>query len=309
MDYYVPSYQQDDEEELGNIFEETSNENVDNNLDTSIHNGLIGSATISQSPMISTPILSRPNFFLSSVGGCKEGLSSVGGCKEGLSSVGGWKEGLSSVGGWKEGLSSVGGWKEGLSLTPVIVKERLRIFTFSWNTESVRIGESLSREILEENRKSYFGTHHFACETPDFFPALIHKILDSRADLVVLSAQESACPGDYFNSHFLPEEMPKYGYTLLKRTKMIGVGITTYKALRSFDFKLRGLRISIYVRSDLAHDILAVEDTLEMDIGNSQKEYVCTSMFTRNKGGTVSYVRVPAVGTFAFINSHLPFHL
>lgn len=102
--------------------------------------------------------------------------------------------------------------------------------------------------------------------------------------------------------------MPKYGYKMVKRTKMIGVGATTYKALFSFDLKMRGLRISIYAKTALAEAILTEESTLITDIGMTQKEYVCSSMFLRNKGATASYIRVPNVGTIAFINVHLPFN-
>lgn len=188
------------------------------------------------------------------------------------------------------------------------LREReLKIFTFIWNTESIRLGESLDRDLLDQHRESYFGDFHFVCEIPDFFPPLIKQIVDSDTDLCVIAFQEDSKPGSYFHSHFLTQEMPKYGYTLIKRNKLMGVGKTTYDALFSFDFKLRGLRLSIYAKKDLAQEILAEEESLTADLGSIEKEYVCTSVITRNKGGISTYIRIPRIGIIAFINVHLPF--
>ena len=183
----------------------------------------------------------------------------------------------------------------------------LKILTFIWNTESIRLGESLSQEEIAEHRKGYFAPYQFQCEIPDFFPALLQRVQQTDADLVAIAFQEDCSPASYYHSHLLPAEMPKYGYKMVKRTKMIGVGATTYKALFSFDLKMRGLRISIYAKTALAEAILTEESTLITDIGMTQKEYVCSSMFLRNKGATASYIRVPNVGTIAFINVHLTF--
>jgi hypothetical protein len=189
------------------------------------------------------------------------------------------------------------------------LKEReLKIFTFIWNTESVRLGETLSRDLLDQHRESYFSDFHFPCEIPDFFPSLMKEITSSDADICVFAFQEDSKPGSYFHSHFLTAEMPKYGYCLVKRTKLMGVGKTTYDALFSFDFKLRGLRLSVYAKKDLAEEILEEEKALISDLGSTEKEYVCTSVITRNKGGISAYVRVPRIGTIAFINAHLPFN-
>lgn len=185
----------------------------------------------------------------------------------------------------------------------------LKIFVFTWNTESVRMGESLCREEIEHNRSGILARYRFAAEIPDFFPILIDRIVKSCADIVVIGFQEDASPGNYMHSHVLTEEMPKHGYRLLSRTKMMGVGATTVKALCSFDFKMRGLRMSIYAKSVLAEAIENEEDTLVTDIGSPHKSFICRgSALLHNKGALASYIRVPHVGTIAFINSHLPFN-
>lgn len=185
----------------------------------------------------------------------------------------------------------------------------LKIFIFTWNTESVRIGESLDVDELKFNRTGILARFRFPAEIADFLPYLIQKIQKSEADIVVIGFQEDASPGNYMHSHILTEEMPKYGYRLVSRGKMMGIGATTYKALKEFDFKMRGLRMSVYAKNALAEGILSEEETLIADIGSSQKYHVCRNSYIfRNKGAIASYVRVPHVGTIAFVNVHLPFN-
>jgi len=183
----------------------------------------------------------------------------------------------------------------------------LKIFCFIWNTQSVRLSESLNPLELTEHRNGFLASYQFSAEIPDFFPSLMEKIKTENPDLVIIGFQEDASPGSYFHSHLLPTEMPKYMYTLVKRTRLMGVGDTTYQALLSLDFKMRGLRLSIYAKEPLATQILEEEDILSHDIGETQQEYVCSTIF-RNKGGTASYIRIPRVGTIAIINAHLPFN-
>ena len=169
-------------------------------------------------------------------------------------------------------------------------------------------GGNLSQDELNEHRKGYFAPYQFQCEIPDFFPALMKQIQQADADIVAIAFQEDCSPHPIITPISSPRKCQNIDYKLVKRTKMIGLGATTYKALFSFDLKMRGLRISIYARTALADSILAEESTLVTDIGMTQKEYVCSSMFLRNKGATASYIRVPGIGTIAFINAHLPFN-
>jgi hypothetical protein len=183
----------------------------------------------------------------------------------------------------------------------------LKIFTFTWNTESNRLAESLSVDTVKENRETIFTGYCFNSEIPDFFPALASKIVESEADIVVFAMQEDVSPGNYFHSHFLKEEMPKMGYFLVHRNKMMGVGVTTYKALFNFDIKLRGLRTSVYAKKSLAYQIQENEKNVINTIGYSSNEYPTHPIF-RNKGGLASYIMIPSFGLLAIINCHIIFN-
>src|SRR5579884_858665 len=91
----------------------------------------------------------------------------------------------------------------------------LSIFVFSWNTESVRLSETLSVEEATVNRQNYLSGYRFSYHVPDFFPYLTELIQHKNPDIVVIGFQEDAYPGSYFHSHLLIQEMPKYGYKLV----------------------------------------------------------------------------------------------
>lgn len=189
-----------------------------------------------------------------------------------------------------------------------------RIMVFSWNTESVSLAETMNPEIAEYNRTSSsiyvpgLTTWHHAYIIPDFYPKLARKIKNEDPDLVVIGFQEDRFPGSYFHSHLLPEEMPKIGYGLVKRTKLMGVGVTTYKGLLNGDLFERGLRISVYAKKDLVSIIEKEEINMRTSIGNDgQEAYICSSVFTRGKGAVASYIMLPGFGRLAFLCCHLPF--
>lgn len=183
---------------------------------------------------------------------------------------------------------------------------RLRIFTFIWNTQSIRLGESLCEEELKTHRDQKLTGYRYPCQRPDFFEPLMNKIMEFNADIVIIGFQEDAYPGSYFHSHVLSDEMPKYGYKVIQRTKLMGVGVTTYKAIFNYDLKMRGLRTSIYAKKELAESILREDNVVHRDLGHNTMEYVCNAC-TRNKGGVASYIRIPSIGMFSIINCHLPF--
>lgn len=190
-----------------------------------------------------------------------------------------------------------------------------KIMVFSWNTESVKLSETMDLDIAEYNRTSYstyfpgLTTWKYDCDIPDFFPKFSNFIRDNSPDLIVIGFQEDRYPGSYFHSHLLPEEMPKIGYNLLKRTKLMGVGVTSYKGLLQGDLFERGIRVSIYVKKHLLSMIEREEAEMRAVISNDgQCEYLCSSFITRGKGATVSYVCLPGFGRLAFICCHLPFN-
>lgn len=185
---------------------------------------------------------------------------------------------------------------------------------FSWNTESVSLSETMDPDIIEYNRTSSstyipgLTTWHYSSNIPDFYPKLSQFITEHSPDLVVIGFQEDRYPGSYFHSHFLPEQMPKIGYGLVKRTKLMGVGVTTYKGLLKGDIFERGLRMSVYAKEELIPLIEKEEINMRIAIGNDgQDEYVCSSIVTRGKGGVASYIILPGFGRLALVCCHLPF--
>lgn len=189
-----------------------------------------------------------------------------------------------------------------------------KIMVFSWNTESVSLSETLDFEVSDLHRSSYSSyvpgltTWHYRCNIPDFYPKLVQFINENNPDLIVIGFQEDRYPGSYFHSHFLPVEMPKLGYELVKRTKLMGVGVTTYKGLLKGDLFERGLRMSVYGKKDLVPLIEKEEVNMRSIVGNDgQDEYVCSSVITRGKGAVAAYIMLPGYGRLALICAHLPF--
>jgi hypothetical protein len=190
-----------------------------------------------------------------------------------------------------------------------------RILVFSWNTESISLCETLDTNIAEYNRTSYSSyipgltTWKYPSNIPDFYPKFAEFVKDNSPDLIVIGFQEDRYPGSYFHSHLLPNEMPKIGYGLIKRTKLMGVGVTSYKGMLKGDLFERGLRVSIYAKNELIPIIEKEENEMRSVIGNDgQSEYVCSSFVTRGKGAVASYIMLPGFGRLAFICCHLPFN-
>lgn len=196
-----------------------------------------------------------------------------------------------------------------------VAQTSYRIMVFSWNTESINLCETLDADRMNYNRSGWnlFGMTatkwQYKCEIPDFYPKLAEFIIQNTPDIIVIGFQEDRYPGSYFHSHLLPEEMTKIGYGLVKRTKLMGVGVTTYKNSLKGDPHERGLRVSVYAKSHLIPLIEKEEKEMRIAIGDDgQEEYLCSSSLTRGKGATVSYLMLPGFGRLAFICCHLPFN-
>jgi hypothetical protein len=192
---------------------------------------------------------------------------------------------------------------------------KYKLLVFSWNTESISLSETMDKTVFDFNRSSYSSvipgitSWKYSSEMPDFYPELSKKITEGDIDIVVIGFQEDRYPGSYFHSHFLPEEMDKIGYTLIKRTKLMGLGVTSYKGLLKGDMFERGIRVSIYAKNSLAPVIEKEESEMRKAIGNDgQSEYICSNILTRSKGATVSYLCLPGIERIAFVCCHLPFN-
>jgi hypothetical protein len=181
-----------------------------------------------------------------------------------------------------------------------------KIAIFSFNTASIGIIETMKPEVKKANRSSCINTWYEGMY-PDFFKHLISIIITYQPDVIIFGLQEDRYPGSYFHSHFLPENMNKYGYTLLKQNMLMGVGITSYKNLLNLDPMTRGLTTSIYA-SDYAYaGLVEGEIEIRQEMGGDGQDYYLHNKITRGKGGTAAYIKFPNTNTIAIINSHLPF--
>jgi hypothetical protein len=169
----------------------------------------------------------------------------------------------------------------------------LTILIFTWNHQGLRISGPKGLE-------SFLS---YELHEPDFFVPIHHFIQSQKPDLVVFGSQEDPMPGSYFHSHYLPETLASQNYLLLKKTKLMGVGIETYKALKGLDLKLRGLRLSIYVKDNLFGSIKLEERNLVI----KQSYANCSYPILQSKGAVALYVRIPQIGSIGFVCCHLPF--
>lgn len=157
-----------------------------------------------------------------------------------------------------------------------------KILVFSWNTESIALAETLDVQVAEYNRSTASSmfpgmtTWRHTYNIADFYPKLSELIKQHQPDIIVIRFQEDRLPGSYFHSHLLPEELPKIGYSLVKRTKLMGVDVTTYKGFTKGELFERGIRVSVYATHKLAKIIENEEREMRSVIGNDgQVEYVC----------------------------------
>jgi len=186
------------------------------------------------------------------------------------------------------------------------------IATLCFNNESITLCETLDRSLADSNRASYLTTWRHECTIADYIPTYLQHISSMNAgslpDVLIFADQESRYPGSYLHSHLLPDLLES-SHKLLKRTKMQGVGVTTYKGALSGDPSARGLRTSIYVKNYLYADTLIEEKDIRSVMSyDGQTNILCSDMLTRGKGATVSYIKLPKTEILAVVNCHLPFN-
>lgn len=186
----------------------------------------------------------------------------------------------------------------------IIVSESGKMMIFSWNHQAVRIGDS----IKETESRDWSLAQIYESYPPDFFPHIENIIKHHNPDVVVFGSQEDAIPGSYFHSDFLPKKMADLYYNLQKRTRLMGLGIETYKAIKTFDFKLRGLRLSIYTKPHLTGVIELEERGMRDFLGEKGQLWAnCSFPILQSKGGVASYLKIPGMDPIVFICAHLPF--
>jgi hypothetical protein len=156
--------------------------------------------------------------------------------------------------------------------------KKMKLFVFSWNTQSV----------------SYRNL-----ESADFVPALGCKIRAVDPDLVIIGLQEDAIRDSELlaGESFINQELSP-DYTFIKLVSLSGWGVTTYKALKNdWNYCPRGLRLAIFVKNGL--EITKIDST----------ELVCPGIrdwVTAGKGGVMVSLDTN-LGSVTFLNIHLPF--
>lgn len=171
-------------------------------------------------------------------------------------------------------------------------QRELKILVWSWNTESVRFGETATTERKELSFDWESG-FLLSCEAPSFVNRMAERVEQEQPHLIAIGLQEDAKPGSYWLSSALPPLLP--GYELLEKTRLIGVGLTTLTKATA-----RGLRLAVFVRSEWAKPSSIQCTTLE---------HVCSGLasWTRGKGGAAILLDLPEFGRLVIANSHLPF--
>lgn len=174
---------------------------------------------------------------------------------------------------------------------------------FTWNTQSVRIAETVGCGTVDSSWIDYSCTRY----DPDFIPALIDKLVETKPSVFVCALQEDAKPGSHLISHALPEALKNVGYLLIKRSRWLGVGGTTFQRLcNSGELVQRGLRLAIFANEEwLAQLSTQAKSTLVYET----TAWPATNVdnVTHGKGGLAITLYLPGIGRISFLNCHLPF--
>lgn len=182
--------------------------------------------------------------------------------------------------------------------------EIYKILVFTWNSKSIPL-ENYDISFPNPMNKIF----PYILPNPvkaDFYPKLKEKIIEESPDIFVIGFQEDRKPGSYFHSHFLPTKMKELDYCLLKRTRLMGLGLTSLQGVKNLDFFERGLRMSVYCKKNLESSIINEEYEMRTSMGDYGQSYYYDNLFM-SKGAIVSYIILPKVGRIAFICCHLPF--
>lgn len=183
-------------------------------------------------------------------------------------------------------------------------EENYKIMIFTWNSKSIPL-----EDYVTNNSNPINKIFPYILPNPikaDFYPKLKDKIIEENPDIFVIGFQEDRKPGSYFHSHFLPPKMFELGYCLLKRTRLMGLGLTSFQGMKNLDFFERGLRMSVYCKKEIEKSIIDEEYEMRNSMGDNGQSYYYDNLFL-NKGAIVSYLILPKVGRIAFICCHLPF--
>lgn len=152
----------------------------------------------------------------------------------------------------------------------------MKVFVFSWNTQSFQFDKNYPPTFLEDLRNLVFG---------------------DRYTLLVFAFQEEAGQSQLLS---YIEGYLKYKYDLVDVAQMLGWGVTTLKRLQHGEYVPRGLRLAIFKRIDSDLQITRMQSCC----------LLCPSLrdwITWGKGATLITLETN-LGVISFMNLHLPFY-
>lgn len=160
--------------------------------------------------------------------------------------------------------------------------KKMEIVVYSWNTQA-SFFDNESGEILKD----------------------IDKQINEKTQLIVVALQEAVKPGSQFVSLILPTHLSALGFTQLQRSRLMGVGVTTYHSLQNFDLRFRGLRLAVYARQSWMDE----ENLQPSEEWITEKWCYCEGLYqySLGKGGLAFVLEIPNFEKLTIINVHLPF--
>lgn len=188
------------------------------------------------------------------------------------------------------------------------------ILALTWNSQGVRMCESLNRDEIQQHRSGLLTTWRYDCETFDIFSQLAEQINQKQPTLVVIAFQEYTGPGNYAHSYLFPNEMPKLGY------KEVG-----HKGLQYVSQVPRsgnqGLKTLVYLRSEFEGQITPALGPSKRSFRDYRSTLVPTQVrgdfpkYLTNfelgpeypNGGLAVYLKLSNGQTLAIMNVYLPF--
>lgn len=165
----------------------------------------------------------------------------------------------------------------------VVTKEDLKILTFFWNAETLRLCETSSQKDADKRRSgigAIFGRK--SCYAPDFMRNIeqhLNKYTDAdedSVDIVAISTVEKTSDS-YFHSEYLPSALPKIDYILFHTTTMKDIGDGD-----------SSLRLSVYIKRSIIDQFVLESNKVFYFFGHDGTfEFRC-----RSKGRSSGFISI-----------------
>jgi hypothetical protein len=166
-----------------------------------------------------------------------------------------------------------------------------KILALCWNSNGIKLCDSLSSTVEEERQKGYKKYVTRDCGFADFVPQLRELIGDLQPDIVCIGFEQESNTGTYFHAKLLPHVMESdLPYKQIYRDTMTGggAGIST----SGVKFVSGALRMSIYGKGEWGKAIL-------------QKTYECGVL--KDGTGGMSCVLNLNGKSLAVVNAYISF--